>query len=350
VASQVLNVRDYGAKGDGATDDRQAIQNTINAAAAAGKEVYFSAGTYRMIPSGGRALIIPSNVTLRGEGAASVLEIYDAGTDARHAGLYINGKSNITIKDLKLTGTVTAGTSYPSQYPSVQAITIDAGVGGLTVRGVTFDKCEYAVKFQDYTGASSSNVVFDSCTTLSSVMNPFFTSHVNGLTVMNCSLAAATVGQQAGRWPHHFYITTNTNNMLVQNCTLTGGQHWSVTIGPSCGDIVFNTVTLSEVAVGLHISDNTGSVLFDRITGTSSRYWFDEGWLAVWGANNVTLRNFDFTAVSGNADYLVYSNSAGSNVFLQNGIIRNSAGLTWSPKGCSLSSGHAPVYNNVIVQ
>ncbi len=46
--SGVVSVRDYGAKGDGTADDIGAIWACITAAAAADKEVYFPAGTYKV--------------------------------------------------------------------------------------------------------------------------------------------------------------------------------------------------------------------------------------------------------------------------------------------------------------
>ena len=52
----------YGAKGDGTTDDRAAIQACIDAAAAAGGTVYLPYGTYRISNS----LVLKSKVTLRG--------------------------------------------------------------------------------------------------------------------------------------------------------------------------------------------------------------------------------------------------------------------------------------------
>ncbi len=65
--SGTLSVKNYGAKGDGSSDDRAALQNAINAGAAAGKTVYFPAGTYFMSQTS-VFLTIPSNVTLQGEG------------------------------------------------------------------------------------------------------------------------------------------------------------------------------------------------------------------------------------------------------------------------------------------
>src|SRR5260221_13600380 len=45
---QVFNVRAFGAKGDGTTDDTTAIQNAITAAAAAGGTVYLPFGVYKI--------------------------------------------------------------------------------------------------------------------------------------------------------------------------------------------------------------------------------------------------------------------------------------------------------------
>jgi parallel beta-helix repeat protein len=69
-AAHQKDVRQFGAKGDGRTDDTLAIQRTIDAAAAAsGGTVYFPAGTYSLTST----LVHRSDVTLLGAGWHSVL-------------------------------------------------------------------------------------------------------------------------------------------------------------------------------------------------------------------------------------------------------------------------------------
>jgi polygalacturonase len=66
-----INVLDYGAVGNGVTNDRAAVQAAINAAPSTGAVVYLPPGTYRL--SG--ALILKSNLILAGAGPAlSVLQ------------------------------------------------------------------------------------------------------------------------------------------------------------------------------------------------------------------------------------------------------------------------------------
>lgn len=70
--SDMISAKDYGAKGDFATDDTTAIRNALTAAAAYGTRgavVYLPAGIYNV--SGG--LVVPPYVTLMGAGKASTL-------------------------------------------------------------------------------------------------------------------------------------------------------------------------------------------------------------------------------------------------------------------------------------
>jgi len=106
----IFNVQNFGAKGDGITDDTAAIQNAIDAAAAAGGgQVYMPTGTY--IVSGGEepsdgCLMLKSNVHLYGDGmGATTVKVVD-GSDTKITGVIRSaygeqthdfGVSNLTI-------------------------------------------------------------------------------------------------------------------------------------------------------------------------------------------------------------------------------------------------------------
>src|SRR5687768_16909640 len=66
-SSQCINVKDHGAKGDGKTDDTNAIDKAQNAIHSTGGTLYFPAGTYPL--SGTGITIKKSNITFKGAGA-----------------------------------------------------------------------------------------------------------------------------------------------------------------------------------------------------------------------------------------------------------------------------------------
>lgn len=89
-----LNVKDFGATGDGATDDSTAL--TAAFAAAANAELYFPPGTYLA-----DKLTLPAGVTLTGAGAGTTLR-KKAGTTGRLlTALDVDG---IAVRDLVLDG------------------------------------------------------------------------------------------------------------------------------------------------------------------------------------------------------------------------------------------------------
>lgn len=94
---------DFGAKGDGATDDTAAIQAAINAAAATGARVFFPAGTYLISAT----LTWKSKVTLEGEGwDASIIKLKNGSNvpmvkSAEYGGVGVFG---CVARDLALDG------------------------------------------------------------------------------------------------------------------------------------------------------------------------------------------------------------------------------------------------------
>lgn len=112
----VFNVKDYGAKGDGTTDDTAAIQAALNAAyTAGGATVFVPTGTFMIDPNPG--LQIKSATTLRGAGAGTIIKLVN---NCTHDDNMVKSESwsNVTVEDLVIDGNRSnqAGSYDHTQY------------------------------------------------------------------------------------------------------------------------------------------------------------------------------------------------------------------------------------------
>ncbi|WP_275948760.1 glycosyl hydrolase family 28-related protein [Pseudomonas sp. MWU16-30317] len=138
------NVLDFGAKGDGVTDDTHAIQLAINAAfKAGGGEVYVPPGTF--IVSGtnadGGSLTLKSNVTLTGAGQDITTLQLARGTSYDIDGLVRTSSTSNThdagIKDLTLLGTSAYTSGTVNGFVTGAAAGSSAHASNITVSQVT---------------------------------------------------------------------------------------------------------------------------------------------------------------------------------------------------------------------
>ena len=108
-----LNVKNYGAKGDGLMDDTKAIQSTINAASPLTKTtIYFPAGTYKIGSYTttrnyleNYCLFLHSNIDIEGEGDQTIIflsdHIFDKRDTSANAHLFYGYKiQNISFSNL----------------------------------------------------------------------------------------------------------------------------------------------------------------------------------------------------------------------------------------------------------
>jgi hypothetical protein len=124
----LFDVKNYGAVGDGATNDRAAIQSAIDAAEVDGGTVYFPAGVYYLDGDGSELLLIEKQIRLLGDGYRSILAV--AGTVPNTTDVirinptdfaYLYGINGITITAAKFTD--------PLNPPARHAINIDIQEG-----------------------------------------------------------------------------------------------------------------------------------------------------------------------------------------------------------------------------
>lgn len=132
-----LDVKNYGAIGDGSADDTTAIVNAIAAAVAGGGvgQVYVPPGTYKTTSN----IVMPSNLRLFGAGDNQSILKFDSGTNTAGDFLLVftGARSHVIIEDLGFTTVDTANAA-------------DAGVFmGAACTDVTMRRCDFSY-FSDY--------------------------------------------------------------------------------------------------------------------------------------------------------------------------------------------------------
>lgn len=105
-----VNVKDFGAKGDGIADDIVAIVAAIAEAATAGKAVRLPAGTYRVSSS----LTLPIGTILSGDGPGKTIFRFDNPASGRL--FTLANVSKVQVRDLTIDGNHTIATSDFSIY------------------------------------------------------------------------------------------------------------------------------------------------------------------------------------------------------------------------------------------
>lgn len=131
----VFNVKDYGAVGDGVTDDTAAIQAAVDAATAAlGGVVLLTAGTYNLA----NPVTIGTNVTVRGNSAIVKITTNQPGF------ILAVGARSVTISDIVFAGTLAGDNiSVRQNEVAIRAYsTYDNPIRHFEVRGCRFERIQ----------------------------------------------------------------------------------------------------------------------------------------------------------------------------------------------------------------
>lgn len=292
--SEFLDVRWFGAKADGATDDTDAIQSAVNVAAAAGGgAVRLAAGTSRLRLrqatgiSGAFALQMRSNVTFEGVGRASVLKLLDSqlgqGTFER---IILNGETPLVRAQLcnfVLDGNK-AGQGSFSGSTNGGAVVLqeshDVRVEGLEVRNANGQ----GIQFAGDPNSLNNNILIDSCYVHDCNYVGIQASQFDGLTITNCEVdncgdngidlygENGTIQSTSGAWlvsnnrvrrcsigifPETVRDGRVTNNVITQ-CS-SQGIHLN-RINGTPGGLALSGNTVTNTPVGIGVSGDTSGV------------------------------------------------------------------------------------------
>lgn len=141
LAQIVTNVKSFGAKGDGVTNDTNSIQSLIDSLSLqGGGTVFFPKGTYIAY------LKVPSNIKLLGVGYDSCIKLPPNMTNPTPVIINadkVNGNQNINIENIRIDGNRTSinvnapkGIGYP--WEGINLILVN----NLTVKNVWIENCE----------------------------------------------------------------------------------------------------------------------------------------------------------------------------------------------------------------
>ncbi len=238
----VLNVRDFGAVGDGVTLDRAAIQKAVDSAHP-GDAIYFPAGTYALDDS---IKVLTSQLTFTGDGPTSVLfEGWHRGFDL---GIFGENLTGLVVQHLQFLGVPGKYMADNNRSPAIQI----AGPQGTVVQDC------------DFVGVG--NVVND-------VRNTYGTQISNcrvkgwgeaaifcngGELVSNCQLVQDDPDLTGERSSHGFYIHSGAANVVIQdttvrNCRKFAAQLYGEEENTTISNIRFLRCTFQNCADGVTI-------------------------------------------------------------------------------------------------
>jgi hypothetical protein len=104
-ATDIINVKDYGAVGNGSDDDEAAL--ILAFAAAAGKRMYFPKGTYRVAFTSTTCFTLPADVVIEGEDRDStIIDFVPSSTTYRNG---FSAADGLTVRDLTIKMSIPAG-------------------------------------------------------------------------------------------------------------------------------------------------------------------------------------------------------------------------------------------------
>lgn len=228
------NIRRYGSKGDGVTDDAPAIQAACDQCYQGGAEVIIP-GTASFYRCNTAITLASGGIRIRGDGTQPALRFYGCNGFVLNAGL-----SNLNISGLGLFGCDAAGTLDPKTF------------GGIVTSGTTGAHCNYIFLKDLYLQG------WDRCVDWSYTWN----SNIANISTINCNKSVRIFGQSCINAISSARLVANTGTHSVQLVKdgATRGE------GLLISDTVMDSGTYglqSDGFLGLHIDNCEADLIQD---------------------------------------------------------------------------------------
>ncbi|URN82943.1 glycosyl hydrolase family 28-related protein [Acetobacterium wieringae] len=288
--NQGVSVKDFGAKGDGVTNDTAAIQNAINDASSKNVTLTIPAGTYVVTSQ----LEVKNNTRISGYGAT----LYMAPQPSAVANILWSNPasyiSNVTLEGLTLQSQNTiAGADYyaNSMISNVQGMFFQ-GISNLTIKDVSMDSMYVGLKMGQ-SGSSRNQGVTVSNLKIDKTGMPIQISGTNNLTMTDSILNANDGGT---KWLHAAYIRGDNSNFLFRNVEFNNAPGGGIAVAgnekfPTPPDhIVFENCRVKNSVVGMHINTGANNVTVKGLTITGSGLGFK-----IADANSLTISDVNIS-------------------------------------------------------
>ena len=255
-----INVRDYGATGDGTTDDTAAIQAAMSAAhSVGGGTVYFPVGTYGIKYS----VTIWSNTTVMGSGKGSVLKAL-----AGFTGTAAGNNSFLLTNANRTAGTITDDSLNVIRMAFDYGSVVIAGGGAHAInfrmaKGIKVVDCYFNAGENATAMVACKDTLVDGCTAYGFINCAYdHWEAPQNARVVNCFAQTASSAQMVNFNPEDSAGagTGTADGFLLANCQL-------IYTGASSLPCVFEPLHAGTVVKNVSVVNNTFSNVFVAMRG-----------------------------------------------------------------------------------
>ena len=191
----VVSIKDFGAVGDGVTDDTAAIQDALDYATTISSAVYAPAGTYLLSAT----VVVPSNITLYGDGIGTQFERDTTATPFDF--FELKNVSNITLQNFYINGVTKLDNGTASNRYCGIRVWADGGArsNNIDIIGVSIDK---TTSGETQTEGNRAAILLEDCYNIRLSRCKFYDNRATAILI---TIKNGTTGY-------------NTNNIQINDC------------------------------------------------------------------------------------------------------------------------------------